>query len=405
MIYSVTDFYEKIYMLTPVHIITSFSNCLDPVKIAADLIRCPSVTPEEGGAIDLLQSLLEPMEFICHRLHFEEYGTHKIENLYARKGNTAPHFCFAGHIDVVPVGDLSSWTVKPFDGIIAKDQLWGRGAADMKGAIGAFVAAVDRYLAYYGGKRGSISLLISGDEECQAINGTAKVINWMKNNGEIPDMCILGEPTNHTIMGDMIKIGRRGSFTGRLTLHGIQGHVAYPHLTSNPVHQLIRLFTPFINNNLDRGTVNFPPTTLSITTIDVGNVANNVIPAKAQATFNVRFNDSYSSESLNLMFRKFFDKQDMSYTLKTECSRESFLTEPGALSELISDSIFVITGRRPELSTTGGTSDASFIKRLCPVVEFGLVGQTMHKVDEHVSVADIYTLQDIYFTVLKCTLG
>ncbi|AHC73748.1 succinyl-diaminopimelate desuccinylase [Candidatus Endolissoclinum faulkneri L5] len=391
-------------MLSSFHTSTSLSQSLDPVQIAADLIRCPSVTPEEGGAIDLLQSLLESMEFICHRLYFEEYGTDKIENLYARRGNTAPHFCFAGHSDVVPVDDVTSWSVRPFDGIIAKDHLWGRGAVDMKGAIAAFIAAVDKYLVY-GGNKGSISLLITGDEESQGINGTIKVLNWMEANGEIPDMCILGEPTNHTVMGDTIKIGRRGSFTGHITLRGIQGHVAYPDLTQNPVHQLIRIFTPFINDNLDQGTIHFAPSNLSITTIDVGNLANNVIPAKAHATFNVRFNDNHSSESLNLMFRKFFDNQNVSYTLKTECLRESFLTEPGILSKLISDATFIITGRRPELSTNGGTSDANFIKRLCPVVEFGLVGKTMHQVDEHVPLADIYTLKDIYLTVLKCILG
>ena len=377
---------------------------LDPVEVAAGLIRCPSVTPEEGGALDLLQSLLEPMGFACHRLRFEAEGTPAIDNLYARRGTEAPHLCFAGHTDVVPVGDAAAWSKGPFDGTVADDRLWGRGAADMKGGIAAFVAAVDRYLAS-GEGRGSISLLITGDEEGPAVNGTTKVLDWMEANGEIPDMCIVGEPTNPTAMGDMMKIGRRGSFTGRLTVHGTQGHVAYPHLAENPVHGLIRLLEPFAHGTLDEGTAHFPPTTMSVTTIDVGNPANNVIPAEARATFNVRFNDAHSSASLEKMFRDSFDQKGVRYDMETECSGESFVTEPGALSDMISEASFAVTGRQPELSTTGGTSDARFIKRLCPVVEFGLVGQTMHKVDEHVAVADIRTLTDIYAAVLDRALG
>lgn len=372
---------------------------LDPVDVAADLIRCPSVTPEEGGALDLLQGLLEPMGFTCHRLLFEADGTPPIDNLYARRGTEGPHLCFAGHTDVVPIGDAAAWTRGPFDGTVADDRLWGRGAADMKGGIAAFVAATDRHLAA-GGGGGSISLLITGDEEGPAINGTTKVLDWMEANGEIPDMCIVGEPTNPTAMGDMMKIGRRGSFTGRITVFGTQGHVAYPHLAENPVHGLIRLLEPFAHGTLDGGTEHFPPTTLSVTTIDVGNPANNVIPAEARATFNVRFNDAHSSESLEKMFRDSFDQKGVRYEMETECSGESFVTEPGALSDMISDAAFAVTGRRPELSTTGGTSDARFIKRLCPVVEFGLVGQTMHKVDEHVAVDDIRALTDIYTAVL-----
>lgn len=380
------------------------SERLDPVAVAADLIRCPSVTPEEGGALDLLQSLLEPMGFACHRLRFEAPGTPTIDNLYARRGSGAPHLCFAGHTDVVPVGDAAAWTRGPFDGTVDGDRLWGRGAADMKGGIAAFVAAVDRHLAAEN-DRGSISLLITGDEEGPAVNGTTRVLDWMEANGEIPDMCIVGEPTNPTAMGDMMKIGRRGSFTGRLTVYGTQGHVAYPHLAENPVHGLIRLLEPFAHGTLDEGTAHFPPTTMSVTTIDVGNPATNVIPAEARATFNVRFNDAHSSESLERMFRGSFDQKGVRYDLETECSGESFVTEPGALSDLISDAAFAVTGRRPELSTTGGTSDARFIKRLCPVVEFGLVGQTMHKVDENVAVADIRVLTDIYAAILNRALG
>lgn len=379
------------------------SEGLDPVAVAADLIRCPSVTPEEGGALDLLQALLEPMGFACHRLRFEASGTPTIDNLYARRGTGSPHLCFAGHTDVVPVGDAAAWTQGPFDGTVTDGRLWGRGAADMKGGIAAFVAAVDRHLAA-GNDRGSISLLITGDEEGPAVNGTTKVLDWMEANGEIPDMCIVGEPTNPTAMGDMMKIGRRGSFTGRLTVFGTQGHVAYPHLAENPVHGLIRLLEPFAHGTLDEGTAHFPPTTMSVTTIDVGNPATNVIPAEARAVFNVRFNDAHSSETLERMFRGSFDQKGVRYELETECSGESFVTEPGALSDMISDAAHAVTGRRPELSTTGGTSDARFIKRLCPVVEFGLVGQTMHKVDENVSVADIRALTDIYAAVLTRAL-
>lgn len=377
---------------------------LDPVDVAARLIRCPSVTPEDGGALDLLQSLLEPMGFVCHRLRFEAEGTDPIDNLYARRGGDGPHLCFAGHTDVVPVGDAAAWSRGPFDGTVAEERLWGRGAADMKGGIAAFVAAVDRHLAG-GGGAGSISLLITGDEEGPAVNGTTRVLDWMEANGEIPDMCIVGEPTNPNAMGDMMKIGRRGSFTGRLVVRGTQGHVAYPHLAENPVHGLLRLLEPFAHGTLDEGTAHFPPTTLSVTTVDVGNPATNVIPAEARATFNVRFNDAHSSASLEKMFRESFDQKGVRYDLETECSGESFVTEPGALSELVSDAVAEVTGRRPELSTTGGTSDARFIKRLCPVVEFGLVGQTMHKVDEHVAVADVRALTDIYAAILDRALG
>lgn len=369
---------------------------LDPVDLAGRLIRCPSVTPEEGGAIDLLEQVLGPLGFTCHRLRFSEPGTYPIDNLYARRGAEGPHLCFAGHTDVVPVGDAAAWSRGPFDGEIAEGRLWGRGAADMKGAIAAFIAAVSRRPE----GAGSISLLITGDEEGPAVNGTTKVLDWMEARGEIPDMCIVGEPTNPAALGDMMKIGRRGSFTGHLTVHGTQGHVAYPHLAENPVHGLIRLLEPFAHGTLDDGTAHFPPTTLSMTTIDVGNPATNVIPAEARATFNVRFNDAHSSASLERMFRDSFDQKGVRYDLQTSCSGESFVTEPGALSDLIGDAVEAVAGRRPELSTTGGTSDARFIKRLCPVVEFGLVGQTMHKVDENVAVDDVRALADIYAAVI-----
>ncbi|GHD56681.1 succinyl-diaminopimelate desuccinylase [Thalassobaculum fulvum] len=378
------------------------TGALDPVEVAGRLIRCPSVTPAEGGAIDLLEQLLAPLGFACHRLRFEAPGTDPIENLYARIGTGGPHFCFAGHTDVVPVGDAAAWTVGPFEGEVRDGLLWGRGAADMKGGIAAFVAAASRVIAENDGTvPGSISLLITGDEEGPAVNGTTRVLDWMEANGEIPDACVVGEPTNPQVLGDMMKIGRRGSLTGRLTVHGTQGHVAYPHLAENPIHHLLRMLEPFAHGQLDEGTAHFPPSTLMVTTIDVGNPATNVVPARATAVFNIRFNDAHTSESLERMLRASFDQKGARYELTTECSGESFVTEPGALSSLVADAAEQVTGRRPELSTTGGTSDARFIKRLCPVVEFGLVGQTMHKVDERVPVADVRALTDIYAAMLR----
>ena len=375
---------------------------LDPVEVAGRLIRCPSVTPAEGGAIAALEAMLEPLGFACHRLRFETPGTDPIDNLYARFGTGGPHFCFAGHTDVVPVGDEAAWTVGPFEGTVRDGQLWGRGAADMKGGIAAFVAAAARVIDERGDALpGSISLLITGDEEGPAVNGTTRVLDWMEANGEIPDACVVGEPTNPEALGDMMKIGRRGSLTGRLTVHGTQGHVAYPHLAENPVHHLLRMLEPFAHGRLDEGTAHFPPTTLAVTSIDVGNPASNVIPARASAVFNIRFNDAHSSDSLERMLRASFDQKGARYELATECSGESFVTEPGRLSDLVADAAEAVTGRRPELSTTGGTSDARFIKRLCPVVEFGLVGQTMHKVDERVAVDDVRALTDIYAAMLR----
>ncbi len=382
---------------------------LDPVEIAGRLIRCPSVTPVEGGALDLLQELLEPLGFTCHRLRFSEPDSDPVDNLYARRGTGGPHFCFAGHTDVVPVGDRDAWRRDPFAGAVEDARLWGRGAADMKGAIAAFVAAVDRYLGEAspegrdagGLNDASISLLITGDEEGPAVNGTTKVLDWMAEHDEIPDVCVVGEPTNPNDFGEMMKIGRRGSFTGYLTVQGTQGHVAYPHLAENPIHGLVRLLEPFVGGTLDEGTDHFPPTTLSVTTIDVGNPATNVIPQAATAVFNVRFNDAHSSGSLETMFRQSFDQKGVRYDLRTACSGESFVTEPGTLSDLLSAAVEEVTGRRPELSTTGGTSDARFIRRVCPVVEFGLVGQTMHKVDENVAVTDIEKLTAVYTTVLR----
>ena len=375
---------------------------LDSLALAQDLIRCPSVTPIEGGALDHLQAVLESIGFTCHRLTFRDQDTPDVDNLYARIGTTGPNFCFAGHSDVVPVGDTDGWRTAPFAGIISEGRLYGRGAVDMKSAIAAFTAAAAGYLATRDGQiNGSISLLITGDEEGPAINGTVKVLDWLAKKGEVIDACIVGEPTNPKELGDMIKIGSRGSLTGRLTVNGTQGHSAYPHLADNPLSRLLRMLAPLANETLDQGSDHFPATTVAVTSIDTGNEATNVIPAKANAVFNIRFNDQHSAASLEADLRRGFDAVGGDYDLQVSCSGESFLTAPGPLSKLVSEAVTAVTGKQPELSTTGGTSDARFIQKYCQVVEFGLVGQTMHKVNEHVAVDDIQALTEIYQTVLE----
>ncbi|PWC34613.1 succinyl-diaminopimelate desuccinylase [Azospirillum sp. TSO35-2] len=371
---------------------------IDPVALAQDLIRCPSVTPRDDGALGVLEAALSPLGFTCHRLRFEQEGTEPVENLYARLGTQGPNFCFAGHTDVVPPGDRG-WTVDPFAGAVMGGRLFGRGAVDMKGAIAAFVAAVSRRLQD-GPPAGSISLLITGDEEGVAINGTRKVLDWMAARGERIDACVVGEPTNPRAMGDMIKIGRRGSLTGFLTVFGAQGHVAYPHLADNPLPRLVRMLAAITEAPMDEGTAHFQPSTLALTTIDVDNPATNVIPAQGKATFNIRFNDAHTPASIEAWLRRTFDAIGGAYELETYCSGDSFVTPPGPLTELVADAVQAVTGRRPEYSTTGGTSDARFIKNVCPVVECGLVGQTMHKVDEYSPVADIQALTAIYESIL-----
>jgi succinyl-diaminopimelate desuccinylase len=373
---------------------------LDPVALTQALIRCPSVTPADAGALDVLQRALEPLGFVCHRLRFEQSGTAAIDNLYARLGTAAPHFCFAGHTDVVPPGDPAGWSVDPFAGEIIDGNLFGRGSADMKGAIGAFVAAVACWLDRNGPPAGSIGLLITGDEEGPAINGTRKVLEWLAERRERIDACVVGEPTNPRALGDMMKIGRRGSMTGYLTVYGAQGHTAYPHLADNPLPRLVRMLAALTAEPIDQGSDHFEHSTLALTTIDVGNPANNVIPAKGSATFNIRFNDLHSSASLEQWIRRTCDAVGGAYDLTIQVSGESFLTPPGPLSTLLADAVERVTARRPELSTTGGTSDARFIKDHCPVIEFGIVGQTMHKVDEHIRIEDLERLTDIYDEVL-----
>jgi succinyl-diaminopimelate desuccinylase len=379
---------------------------VDPGVLAAELIRRPSVTPRDEGALEVVARTLEGLGFTCHRLTFEEAGTDPIANLYARSGEGSPNLCFAGHTDVVPVGAADQWSFDPFAAVLKDGVLCGRGAVDMKGAIAAFVAAAEAFLARRGTRfAGSISLLITGDEEGVAINGTRKVLDWLKARGEAIDACVVGEPTSATALGDMIKIGRRGSMTGRITVAGVQGHVAYPHLADNAAHRLVALLAGLTARPLDDGTAHFQKSGLQVTTIDIGNPATNVIPGAAKATFNIRFNDLWSSEKLKAWVAETLDAVDPNYQLAWEVSGESFLVAPGKVSDCLTGAIYEVTGRTPELSTTGGTSDARFIHRHCPVAEFGLVSQTMHKVDERVDLADITRLAAIYSGFLDRFFG
>ena len=378
------------------------SAVVDAVELARALIRCPSVTPEDGGSQETLARALESLGFVCHRMTFEASGTPDVQNLYARLGTASPNFCFAGHTDVVPVGDPDAWTADPFGAEIRDGVLYGRGAADMKGAIAAFVGAVSRFLDERDGKfDGSISLLITGDEEGPAVNGTVKVLRWMEERGERIDDCLVGEPTNPTRLGEMIKIGRRGSLSGWITVRGVQGHTAYPQLADNPLPRLARMLSALADTPIDDGTDHFQPSNLQLTTVDVGNPATNVIPAAARAAFNIRFNDLHSGESILAWVRERLDSVGGEYELETRLTGESFLTPPGRLSDLIQQAIGSAVDGEAALSTTGGTSDARFIKDYCSVAEFGAVGQTMHKVDERVSLADLAALGQIYEGVLN----
>jgi succinyl-diaminopimelate desuccinylase len=374
---------------------------IDPIELTQALIRCPSVTPADAGALEVLRKAVEPLGFSCYPLRFSEAGTPDIDNLYARLGTKGRNFCFAGHTDVVPPGNPAGWTVDPFKAEIIDGHVYGRGAADMKGAIAAFAAAASRFVEKRGRDfGGSISLLITGDEEGPSINGTVKVLDWMKARGETIDACVVGEPTNEKQLGDMAKIGRRGSMNLALTVHGHQGHVAYPHLADNPNHRLVRMLEALIAKPLDEGNAYFQPSSLQITTIDVGNPTTNVIPARASAGINIRFNDIHTSKSLTEWVRSRLDAVGGRYELVVSVSGEAFLTPPGPLSALITGAVEQVLSRTPQLSTTGGTSDARFIRAHAPVIEFGLVGLTMHKVDERASLADIRNLSAIYEAAL-----
>ena len=377
---------------------------IDPVEFASALIRRPSVTPADAGALDTLQSGLESLGFVCTRYPFGE-GEARVDNLYARLGRDAPNFCFAGHTDVVPAGDESKWSQDPFAGDIKDGQLLGRGAADMKGAIAAFVGAVSELLSSGWIPKGSISFLITGDEEGPAINGTKKLLVAIDEAGEVIDHCLVGEPTNPNQMGEMVKNGRRGSFNADITVTGKQGHVAYPHLGINPVPILLGILNKLQARHLDDGSEFFQPSNLEITTVDVGNPTENMIPETAKARFNVRFNVEHSGAALTEWLEGILAeaRQGFDGTVEAEIriSGESFLTPPGKLTDILQDAAERVLGRRPELSTSGGTSDARFITNYAPVAEFGLVGATMHQVNERVDVADIQTLTAIYKDVLQ----
>ncbi len=374
---------------------------MDPVDLAQALIRCPSVTPADEGAMDVLARALEDLGFTCHRLPLSTDDTPEVQNLYARMGDAGPNFCFAGHTDVVPVGDGDDWSVDPFAAEIKDGRLYGRGAADMKSAIASFVAATARFLDARGeGIPGSISLLITGDEEGDAVNGTVKVLDWLSDRGEVIDACLVGEPTNPETLGEMIKIGRRGSLSATLTVFGTAGHAAYPHLADNPIERLMKMLDAIIREPLDEGSEHFPPSHAVITTVDVGNPAPNVIPAKAEARINIRFNDRHTGAGLEKLLRRCFDGVGGDYEMSVRVSGEPFLVPPGPLSGIVAAAIEKATGRKPELGTTGGTSDARFIKDHCPVAEFGMTNETAHKADENALITDIHLLADIYQAVL-----
>jgi succinyl-diaminopimelate desuccinylase len=379
------------------------TDLISPLTLAQALIRRPSVTPEDAGAMAVLEGALRELGFSCTRLSFgAEAGRPPIENLYARLGSAGPNFCFAGHTDVVPVGQ--GWTVEPFEGAVIDGFLYGRGAADMKGAIACFTAAVARLLRQ-GRPAGSISLLITGDEEGRALDGTQAVLRHLAARGETLDLCLVGEPTNPRQLGEMIKVGRRGSLNATLTVSGSQGHTAYPHLADNPLPRLVAMLAALTGEALDQGSEHFQPSTLALTSIDVGNPATNVIPARGTAKLNVRFNDLHRGADIEAWLRRKCDAVGGDYALEVEISGESFLTPPGRLSDMLVAAIGKVTGRTPELSTTGGTSDARFIKNACPVAEFGLVGQSMHKADERVALADLDALTEIYLAVLQDYFG
>ena len=373
----------------------------NPVEIAQALIRCPSVTPLEGGALTLLESVLGPAGFTCHRLTMTEPGIPNVENLYARLGSTAPHLCFAGHTDVVPAGDEKAWTRPPFGAVIDKGVLFGRGAADMKGGLACFLAATVDYLNEVGGlNRGSISFLITGDEEAIAINGTPKLLAWLKTRAETIDACVVGEPASLKAIGDEIKIGRRGYMNAEVVVHGKQGHAAYPQNADNPVPKLARIIDRVCSKPLDTGTEHFEPTSVQPTIISVPNTATNVIPASARVNFNIRYNDLHTPATIEAWIRGHCEKVahelGARYTITLSGTGDVFLTKPGPLVDKMAEAVRAVTGAAPRFTTTGGTSDARFIKNFCPVVEVGLRNATVHQVDERVPVDDLLALTRIY---------
>ncbi len=377
---------------------------INELQLAKELIRYPSVTPVDAGIMKFLEKKLKKLGFKTKMLEFKEKNYKPVKNLYARLGNKNPNFCYAGHLDIVPPGNVKDWTVNPFRPSVKKGHLIGRGANDMKSSIAAFVSAVSIFLNNNKKFKGSISFLITGDEEGDAINGTKKVVKYLKKKKEKINFCLVGEPTNPNKLGEMIKIGRRGSLTGKLTILGVQGHVAYPQKAVNPSTALIKILEVLKNFRFDKGTKNFQPSNLEVTKINIDNNADNVIPKSAEATFNIRYSDKHSSSSLkkklNKIIKQICKKNKSKFKIEYRVSGEAFLTKPNKTTFMIQNIIKKITKIRPKLSTTGGTSDARFIKNICPCLEFGLVGKTMHKVDEAVSLSDLRKLTKIYSLIL-----
>ena len=378
---------------------------LNELQLAKELIRFPSITPVDAGVMRFLEKKLKRLGFKTKILEFKEKGFQPVKNLYAKLGSKSPNFMFAGHVDIVPPGNIKDWTVNPFKPSIKKGYLIGRGANDMKSSIAAFVSAVSAFLSRNKKFIGSVSLLITGDEEGDAVNGTKKVVEYLKKRKEKINFCLVGEPTNPKKLGEMIKIGRRGSLTGKLTILGLQGHVAYPHRANNPATIIVKILKKLKDIKFDKGSKDFQPTNLEITKINIDNAVDNVIPAKAEATFNIRFNNKHSSKSLKKKLNKFLikiNKQNKSnFKIDYIVSGEAFLTRPNETTYMIQNIIKKVTKIKPKLSTTGGTSDLRFIRKISPGLEFGLVGKTMHKVDEAVSLKDLENLKKIYFSILQ----
>jgi len=371
----------------------------DPLPIAAALIACPSVTPAEAGALDVVQRMLEPLGFTCTRLVFGP-DDYRVDNLFARRGTGAPHFMYCGHTDVVPPGDLAAWTSPPFEPAVRDGRLFGRGACDMKGGVAAFLAGLTDYLAANPDHPGSISLLITGDEEARSVDGVARVLPWMQANGHLPDMALVGEPTSRRVLGDTIKIGRRGSLTAHVTVQGKQGHSAFPAAADNPIHRLVAAIGPLLAAPLDQGTPHFPPSSVQVTGFDVGNRTANVIPANASAMLNIRFNDLHTSAELTERLHAALRAAGARYDLHAECSGEAFLTKPGPFVAGLAAAIGRATGVTPAFDTGGGTSDARFIARYGAVAEFGAIGDTAHQVDESTDVEGLRRLAGAYAAIL-----
>ena len=377
------------------------TDLIDPVLLTQESVRCKSITPADDGALENLAQPLSRMGFDIHRLRFEQEGYDPIDNIFARRGTTGRHLCYMGHTDVVPAGRESDWTHPPFAANIENGILYGRGVADMKGGNCAFVAAVSRFLNERPDFGESISLLITGDEEAKAVNGTVKVIDWMREQKHMPDVALVGEPSNTNHMGEMIRVGRRGSLNGKIMVRGIQGHSAYPERSDNPVPHLVRLLSRLIDEKLDHGTADFPPSHIVISSVDVGNPAPNVIPARAEALFNIRFNDTWNAAKLESHLRHILDAINPNYEMDVWCNAQSFVTVNHPWRDIVLAAVEKISGKKPRADTGGGTSDARFIAQDCPVVEYGLLNTTIHKIDEHAPVADIETLTATYTEILR----